>query len=537
MKEVKGNRISKGIAIGKLWLMDKHDDVVSRREIENTTAEIARYENARNTAICQLTDLGEKAVADASEEAAAILRSHVMLLRDESFREYVCDVIERKNTGAEYAILSARDHFAKMLADTEDDTICNRAADIRDVSNRLLAILNGVGESVQSEDTPVILVAEDFVPSDIIRVDREKLLAIVSRKGSVNSHTAILARAWGIPALTGVEPDPSWNGKPGIVDGDKGVLIVDPEEGILAQYRKKIIEEEDRKERFFSLKGKENRTKSGRRVEVFANINHPSELASLMENDAGGVGLFRSEFLYLESDCAPTEKEQFEVYKKILEDMDGKKVIIRTLDIGAEKQVGYLGLEKEENPAMGFRSIRFCLSETEVFRTQLRALFRASAYGNLSILYPMIVSVEEVRQIRAFSREVREELLAEGVEIGGVKEGIMIETPAAAVISDLLAKEVDFFSIGTNDLIQFTLAVDRQNEKLNDYYKADRTAVLRLIQMAVDNAHKAGIRVGICGELAADLTLTELFLQLGVDVLSVPPSVILPLRERVRDVE
>jgi phosphotransferase system enzyme I (PtsI) len=400
-----------------------------------------------------------------------------------------------------------------------------------------VSILCGSDESSDIGDEPVIIVAEDLAPSETVQMDKTKLLAFVTRLGSANSHTAILARTMGIPALVGVEIDKEWNGKIGVVDGYSGKFIVDPEMPVLEEYFRKKAADDEQKQLLQTLKGKENMTKSGQKINLYANIGNPNDLGAVIENDAGGIGLFRSEFLYLESETYPTEEEQFRAYKKVVETMGGKKVIIRTLDIGADKQVDYFDLDKEDNPALGYRAIRICLTRPDIFRTQLRALFRASAYGNLAIMYPMIISVEEVRKIKEISKSVREELIAEGIAVGEVEEGIMIETPAAAVMSDELAKEVDFFSIGTNDLTQYTLAIDRQNAKLDPFYDSHHPAVLRLIQMVTDNAHKAGIWSGICGELGADTTLTETFLKMGLDELSVSPGCILSVRKVIRETE
>ena len=412
-----------------------------------------------------------------------------------------------------------------------------RAIDVKDITNRVIAVLCGNAEVKQMSDEPVIIVADDLAPSETVQMDKSKLLAFVTRLGSANSHTAILARTMGIPALVGVEISEDWDGKIGVVDGYEGKFVVDPEMPVLEEYFKKKASDAEQKKLLLALKGKENITKSGKKINLYANIGNPSDLVSVMENDAGGIGLFRSEFLYLESDHYPTEEEQFQAYKRVVETMGGRKVIIRTLDIGADKQVDYFNLDKEENPALGYRAIRICLTRPEIFKTQLRALFRASAYGNLAIMYPMIISVEEVKKIKEISKEIREELLQEGFKIGEVEEGIMIETPAAALLSGELAREVDFFSIGTNDLTQYTLAIDRQNAKLDSFYDAHHPAVLKFIQMVINNAHAAGIWAGICGELGADLELTQTFIQMGIDELSVSPGCILPLRKKIRETD
>ena len=423
------------------------------------------------------------------------------------------------------------------FANMDEEYFKARAIDVKDITNRVIAVLCGNAEVKQMSDEPVIIVADDLAPSETVQMDKSKLLAFVTRLGSANSHTAILARTMGIPALVGVEISEDWDGKIGVVDGYEGKFVVDPEIPVLEEDFKKKASDAEQKKLLLALKGKENITKSGKKINLYANIGNPSDLVSVMENDAGGIGLFRSEFLYLESDHYPTEEEQFQAYKRVVETMGGRKVIIRTLDIGADKQVDYFNLDKEENPALGYRAIRICLTRPEIFKTQLRALFRASAYGNLAIMYPMIISVEEVKKIKEISKEIREELLQEGFKIGEVEEGIMIETPAAALLSGELAREVDFFSIGTNDLTQYTLAIDRQNAKLDSFYDAHHPAVLKFIQMVINNAHAAGIWAGICGELGADLELTQTFIQMGIDELSVSPGCILPLRKKIRETD
>ena len=537
MEVREGKKIFNGIAIGKIKFFAKSDSTVTRRKVEDVEAEIARYESAKETAIEQLNALYEKALVEVGEANAEIFNVHAMMLEDDDYNESVQNIITTQHVNAEYAAAATGDNFAEMFANMDDEYFSARAADIKDITSRVLSILSGGAEDYNLGDEPVIIMAEDLAPSETVQMDKSKLLAFVTRLGSANSHTAILARTMGIPALVGVEIDAKWNGKIGIVDGYTGKFIVDPEMDTLEEYFKKKREDEEQKKLILSLKGKENVTKSGQTIKLYANIGNPGDLASVIDNDAGGIGLFRSEFLYLESSDYPTEEEQFQAYKKVVETMGGKKVIIRTLDIGADKQVDYFNLDKEENPALGFRAIRICLTRPEIFRTQLRALFRASAYGNLAIMYPMIISVEEVQKIKKFSKQIREELIAEGIEVGEVEEGIMIETPAAALMSDVLAKEVDFFSIGTNDLTQYTLAIDRQNAKLDPFYNAHHPAVLRFIQMVTDNAHKAGIWSGICGELGADLELTETFLKMGLDELSVSPGCILPIRKKIREAE
>lgn len=537
MEERSGKKIFGGIAIGKIKLYGKAENKVVRTKIEDADAEIKRYEEAKAKAIEQLGQLYEKALVEVGEANAEIFNVHSMMLEDDDYNESVHNIISTQNVNAEYAAAVTGDNFAEVFANMEDEYFKARSADVKDITERVVTILCGGAEDSDIGDEPVIIVAEDLAPSETVQMDKSKLLAFVTRLGSANSHTAILARTMGIPALIGVDREESWNGKIGIVDGYEGKLIIDPEMPVLEAYFKKKEADDEQKQLLLTLKGKENVTKSGQKINLYANIGNPGDLASVIENDAGGIGLFRSEFLYLESEDYPTEEEQFQAYRKVVETMGGKKVIIRTLDIGADKQVDYFKLDKEDNPALGYRAIRICLTRPEIFRTQLRALFRASAYGNLAIMYPMIISVDEVRKIKEISKSVKEELLAEGVSVGEVEEGIMIETPAAALMSDELAKEVDFFSIGTNDLTQYTLAIDRQNAKLDAFYDAHHPAVLRFIQMVCDNAHKAGIWAGICGELGADLELTETFLKMGLDELSVSPGCILPVRKAVRDTQ
>lgn len=532
-----GKKIFNGIAIGRIKFYAKADNTITRTKVDDVDAEIARYEAAKETAIQQLNGLYEKALAEVGEANAEIFNVHAMMLEDDDYNESVQNIITTQGVNAEYAAATTGDNFAEMFANMDNDYFKARAADVKDITTRVITILSGGDSDSDIGDEPVIIVAEDLAPSETVQMDKSKLLAFVTRLGSANSHTAILARTMGIPALIDVEISEDWNGKLGIVDGYEGKFIIDPEVPVLEDYFKKKEADDEQKKLLLALKGKDNVTKSGQKINLYANIGSPNDLASVLENDAGGIGLFRSEFMYLESETYPTEDEQFAAYKKVVETMGGKKVIIRTLDIGADKQIDYFDLDKEDNPALGYRAIRICLTRPDIFKTQLRALFRASAYGNLAIMYPMIISVDEVRKIKAISKAVREELAAEGIAVGDVEEGIMIETPAAAVLSDELAKEVDFFSIGTNDLTQYTLAIDRQNAKLDDFYDAHHPAVLRLIQMVTDNAHKEGIWAGICGELGADTTLTETFLKMGLDELSVSPGCILSVRKVVRETE
>ena len=535
MDKKSGKKIFSGIAIGKIRFYLKAENKVSRTKVADVEAEITRYEEAKQTASEQLEKLYEKALVEVGEANAEIFNVHIMMLEDDDFNESVHNIITSQKVNAEYAVASTGDNFAEMFANMDDEYFKARSADIKDITERVLTILCGNGQGGDLGEEPVIIVAEDLAPSETVQMDKKKLLAFVTRLGSSNSHTAILARTMGIPALAGVEIDPSWDGKIGIVDGYEGTFLVNPPMPVLEEYFKKKAADDEQKQLLQTLKGKENITKSGQKINLYANIGNPGDLMSVLENDAGGIGLFRSEFLYLESSTYPSEEEQFQAYRKVVETMGGKKVIIRTLDIGADKQVDYFNLDKEDNPALGYRAIRICLTRPEIFRTQLRALFRASAYGNLAIMYPMIISVDEVRKIKKISDEVKKELISEGVEIGQVEEGIMIETPAAAVMSDELAKLVDFFSIGTNDLTQYTLAIDRQNAKLDEFYDAHHPAVLRLIETVVKNAHNAGIWAGICGELGADTTLTETFLKMGLDELSVSPGCILPVRKVIRE--
>ena len=537
METRNGKKIFNGIAIGKIQFYRKAENIVQRTKISDIDAEISRYETAKEEAIEQLNDLYKKAVTEVGEANAEIFNIHAMMLEDDDYNESVHNIISTQQVNAEYAAAMTGDNFSEIFASMDDDYFKARAIDIKDITNRVVSILCGNTESEVLDKEPVIIVADDLAPSETVQMDKSKLLAFVTRLGSANSHTAILARTMGIPALVGVDISEEWDGKTGVVDGYDGVFVVDPEETVLNEYLKKKASDDEQKELLQTLKGKENVTKSGQKINLYANIGNPGDLVSVLENDAGGIGLFRSEFLSLDSDHYPTEEEQFQAYKKVVETMGGKKVIIRTLDIGADKQVDYFDLDKEENPALGYRAIRICLTRPEIFRTQLRALLRASAYGNLSIMYPMIISVDEVKKIKEISKSVREELISEGLRVGDVEEGIMIETPAAALMSDELAKEVDFFSIGTNDLTQYTLAIDRQNAKLDPFYDAHHPAVLKFIQMIIDNAHAAGIWAGICGELGADTSLTQTFIEMGIDELSVSPGCILPVRKRIREAE
>ena len=534
MEVIQGKSIFGGLAIGPIYFFTKEQKQVKRTKIEDAAAEIKRYEDACEAAKEQLGELYEKALKEVGESGAQIFEVHQMMLEDDDYNDSVKSIIETQMVNAEYAVATTGDNFAAMFAAMEDEYFQARAVDMKDISERVIDVLMGIGEA-KSWDEPSIIVAEDLAPSETVQFDKSKLLGFVTKLGSSNSHTAILARTMNIPALIQIDIQEEWNGKMAVIDGFSGEFYIDPEPEILEKYQAKKEEQEAHRRLLAEQKGKPTVTKGGKAIKLFANIGSVSDLPAAMSNDAGGIGLFRSEFLYLESETYPTEDEQFKAYKMVAETMAGKKVIIRTLDIGADKQVDYFDLDKEENPAMGLRAIRICLTRPEIFKTQLRALLRASAYGNIAVMYPMIISVEEVRQIKAIMEDVKKELDDAGIAYGNVEQGIMIETPAAAIISDLLAKEVDFFSIGTNDLTQYTLAIDRQNAKLDEFYDPHHEAVLRMIEMVVDNAHKAGIWAGICGELGADMELTERFLAMGVDELSVSPTFIYPVRQIIRE--
>lgn len=534
MEIIQGKAIFGGIAIGPISFFAKEQKQVKRTKVEDTEAEIARYEAALATAIEQLGALYEKALKEVGESEAQIFEVHQMMLEDDDYNDSVKNIITSQGLNAEYAVATTGDNFSTMFAAMDDEYFQARAVDVKDISERIINVLMGIGEAKVS-DAPSIIVAEDLAPSETVQMDKSKLLGFVTRLGSSNSHTAILARTMNIPALIQVDIKEEWNGKQAIIDGFSGKFIIEPEADVLEEYQKKQAEQQERRRLLAEQKGKPTVTKNGKAIKLFSNIGSVSDLQSVMENDAAGIGLFRSEFLYLESETYPTEEEQFKAYKMVAETMAGKKVIIRTLDIGADKQVDYFELDKEENPAMGLRAIRICLTRPEIFKTQLRALLRASAFGNIAVMYPMIISVEEVRKIKAIMEEVKAELDEAGISYGNVEQGIMIETPAAVILSDLLAKEVDFFSIGTNDLTQYTLAIDRQNAKLDEFYNPHHEAVLRMIQMVVENAHKAGIWAGICGELGADLELTDRFMEMGVDELSVSPTFIYPVRQKIRE--
>ena len=525
MDTFKGKKVFGGIAIATIFYYEKDQKEVVRRKVSNTKAELERFETAKSEAAKQLQVLYNKALKEVGEVNAQIFDVHLMMLEDDDYNESIVNIIESQEVNAEYAV-----------AVTGDEDFKARSIDVKDISERIVRILTG-GWAKEDLVKPCIIAAKDLAPSETVQMDKSKLLAFVTKEGSTNSHTAILARTMSIPALINVDIKKEWNGKTAIVDGYEGFIIVDPDSETLELYKKKKKQDEEQKRLLQDLKGKDTITKSGRLIKLYANIGNVSDIGSVLKNDADGIGLFRSEFLYLEKDHFPTEEEQFTAYKQVAETMGDKKVIIRTLDIGADKQASYFNLDKEENPAMGYRAIRICLTQTNIFKTQLRALFRASAFGNIAIMYPMITSVEEVKAIKRIVEEVKTELDSIGVDYNTIEQGIMIETPAAAMISDLLAKEVDFFSIGTNDLTQYTLAIDRQNNRLDQFYNPHHESILRLINMVVDNAHKEGIWAGICGELGADTELTEKFLKMGIDELSVSPGMILPLRKVIREAD
>lgn len=534
MKVYEGKSVFYGIAIGKVRLFKKEKRNIVRIHVDDVEAEVARKEKAVEETGAQLQALYDKALQEVGEVGAAIFEVHQVMLQDPDYQEAIENVIRTQEVNTEYAVAMTADNFANMFETMDDDYMKARAADVRDISERLIAVLAEEKIDYSSENEKEIIVAEDLSPSETVQMDKTKVQSFVTRLGSSNSHTAILARTMNIPALIGIEYEKAMDGKMAIVDGFRGVFIVEPDEATLKQYEEKMAEEKGKQELLLTLKGKESVTKSGRQIKLYANIGGISDLQFVLQNDAAGIGLFRSEFLYLEKSDYPTEEEQFQVYKSVAETMAGKKVIIRTLDIGADKQIDYFDLKKEENPAMGFRAIRICLKRPEIFKTQLRALYRASVYGNIAIMFPMITSVWEIKKIKEIVAEVKQELDGAGISYQDVELGVMIETPAAVMCSEELAKEVDFFSIGTNDLTQYTLAVDRQNGELDDFYDAHHPAVLKMIQMVIENGHKQGVWVGICGELGADTTLTDTFLDMGIDELSVSPSCVLPIRKIIR---
>ena len=539
MQYFQGKSVYKGIVMGPVAVLKKNDYQVKRARIEDPEAEVKRVKEAVEVSKKQLGRLYDKAVREVGEASAAIFEVHQMMLEDEDYLESMENMIRTELVNAEYAAAATGDNFAEMFAAMDDEYMKARSADVKDISERLVRNLSGEGDNDLSSMEPSIIVADDLSPSETVQMDKEKILAFVTVHGSTNSHTAILARMMNIPALIGVPMDLNSlkTGMMAVVDGFSGQVIFEPEEDVQKETEKRMQEEAEKQKLLEELKGKENITPDGRKINIYANIGSVGDLGYVMENDGGGIGLFRSEFLYLGRNDFPTEEEQFQAYKQAVQTMAGKKVIIRTLDIGADKQVEYFNLGKEENPALGYRAIRICLKQPEIFKAQLRALFRAAVYGNLSVMYPMITSTEEVEKIYAIVAEVEEELKKQEVQYKIPEQGIMIETPAAVMISDRLAEMVDFFSIGTNDLTQYTLAIDRQNEQLDDFYNPHHEAVLRMIRMVVENAHKCGKWAGICGELGADLTLTEQFVRMGVDELSVAPSMILKLRKVVREMK
>lgn len=534
MKQYMGKSIFPKVAIGKILFYEKNQAIVKREKVQDTQMELVKFEEAKEEARSQLSVLYEKARKEVGEAEAAIFDVHLMMIDDDDYGESVANIITSQEVGAAYAVATTGDNFARMFSDMDDEYMKARAADVKDISERIVNILSGNETDEFSLTEPVILVADDLAPSETVQMDKSKLLGFVTQLGSVNSHTAILARMMSIPALIEVEIQKEWNGKLAIVDGYTGILSVDPDEACIAEAQIKIEEDRKKRELLKTLKGKDTVTPDGRKINLYANIGSVSDTSAALINDAEGIGLFRSEFLYLESNDFPTENEQFLAYKAVAENMAGKKVIIRTLDIGADKTVKYFQLDKEENPALGYRAIRICLTREEIFRTQLSAIMRASAFGNISIMFPMIISLEELRRCKVILEEVKRNLESQAVIFQEVEIGAMIETPAAVMISEDLAKEVDFLSIGTNDLTQYTLAIDRQNPKLDQFYDAHHPAVLKMIQMTIDGGHKGGAWVGICGELAADMELTEKFIEMGVDELSVSPTFILPIREKIR---
>ena len=534
MEIFQGKSIFKGVAIGPLLYYGKKETTVRREKIEDTDAEVARYKDAREKSVAQLRQLHDDSVKKVGEENAAIFDVHAMLMEDEDFCEAIENAIRTQNVNAEYAVAVAGENFSKMFAEMEDEYFKARSADMKDISERLIRVLAGEDEK-RSFDEPSIIIADDLMPSETVQLDKEKVLAFVTRWGSSNSHTAILARTMNIPALIDIPIREDWNGKLAAVDGHTGTFYLEPDEETLREMEEKRGRDLETRRLLQELKGKKNVSLDGKEINLYANIGGLKDVAAVLSNDGGGVGLFRSEFLYIGRESLPTEEEQFQAYKAVVETMAGKRVIIRTMDIGADKKADYLELEKEDNPALGYRAIRICLTRPDIFKTQLRAIFRASAFGKVAIMYPMITSVEELDKIHTIVAEVKRELAADKIPFkDDVEEGVMIETPAAALISDDLAHKVDFFSIGTNDLTQYTLAMDRQNSRLDVFYNPHHKAILRLIRMTIENGHKGGAWVGICGELGADTTLTETFLRMGVDELSVSPSMILPVRAAIR---
>lgn len=540
MITITGKSVFGGVSIGKLSFYKRSEKVIKRTHVHDVEMECTRFQGSKATAVEQLKALYEKAVADVGEANAMIFEIHQMMLEDLDYIESIENIIRTQEVNAEFAVATTADNFAQMFASMDDAYMQGRAADVKDVSERVLGVLCGVKENVAKMDEPCIIAADDLAPSETVQLDKSMVLGFATMRGSSNSHTAILARTMNIPAVIGMGEALSseYDGKMAVIDGFTGTIYVDPDEETLAVMQEKRAKDLEQKSLLELLKGKENKTKGGQTINVYANIGNVADVGAVLKNDAGGIGLFRSEFLYLENDTFPTEEQQFSVYKQVAENMAGKKVIIRTLDIGADKQVDYFGLDTEENPAMGYRAIRICLTRTDIFKTQLRALYRAAVFGNIAIMFPMIISVAEIHKIKEIIAEVHKELTAEGIPFRErVETGVMIETPASVMISRELAKQVDFFSVGTNDLTQYTLAIDRQNSKLDEFYDAHHPAVLAMIQMAAESAHAEGKWIGICGELGADLELTETFLKMGLDELSVSPSMVLPLRKRIRQCE
>ena len=540
MITIKGKSVFGGVSIGKIMFYKRNEKVIKRTHVDDVDAEWKRFCDAKDTAVSQLKELYDKAIEDVGEANAMIFGIHQMMLEDLDYLESIENIIRTQEVNAEFAVATTADNFAQMFAAMDDAYMQGRAADVKDVSERVLDILCGVSGGMKEMTEPCIIAADDLAPSETVQLDKSKVLGFATMYGSSNSHTAILARTMNIPAVIGLGEDllTKYDGKMAVIDGFTGMLYIDPDEETMKVMEEKRAKDQEQKALLEQLKGKENVTKSGQKINVYANIGNVSDVGAVLKNDAGGIGLFRSEFLYLENSDFPTEEQQFAVYKQVAENMAGKKVIIRTLDIGADKQVDYFGLDKEENPALGYRAIRICLTRKEIFKTQLRALYRAAMFGNISIMFPMIISVAEVHEIKAIIAEVKEELKNEGIPFkDDVELGVMIETPASVMISRELAKEVDFFSVGTNDLTQYTLAIDRQNAKLDKFYDPHHPAVLAMIKMAADNAHAEGAWIGICGELGADLELTEEFLKMGLDELSVSPAMVLPLRKRIRECE
>ena len=540
MITIKGKSVFGGVSIGKIMFYKRNEKVIKRTHVDDVDAEWKRFCDAKDTAVSQLKELYDKAIEDVGEANAMIFEIHQMMLEDLDYLESIENIIRTQEVNAEFAVATTADNFAQMFAAMDDAYMQGRAADVKDVSERVLDILCGVSGGMKEMTEPCIIAADDLAPSETVQLDKSKVLGFATMYGSSNSHTAILARTMNIPAVIGLGEDllTKYDGKMAVIDGFTGMLYIDPDEETMKVMEEKRAKDQEQKALLEQLKGKENVTKSGQKINVYANIGNVSDVGAVLKNDAGGIGLFRSEFLYLENSDFPTEEQQFAVYKQVAENRAGKKGFIRTLDIGADKQVDYFGLDKEENPALGYRAIRICLTRKEIFKTQLRALYRAAMFGNISIMFPMIISVAEVHEIKAIIAEVKEELKNEGIPFkDDVELGVMIETPASVMISRELAKEVDFFSVGTNDLTQYTLAIDRQNAKLDKFYDPHHPAVLAMIKMAADNAHAEGAWIGICGELGADLELTEEFLKMGLDELSVSPAMVLPLRKRIRECE